>query len=320
MHDDLRPDGPGNLPGEQRPPDTNKQCAEGALSGNPEMLRPDIYRAALRPHRDEPLSALALAALWKQFCRRRRGVLRDGWESAWRNVVEQERRAVEHFKRRRERTLEVVAKGKAAAEAALVRALTPEQRAVETDAEKAVHWARYRVEDKRRVARNTIIANALEPERQAAREALRLAETEVVRFEADHKRIVEEHRRETYKRISEDRRRQKCKRQHEERERYRAAMNGSSWAADRERSRLAQEEDAKWLRSIGTKAREIELEKRKAAAFAAHDERRAEADKVSAMMARLNDPERVRARKAYDERHKANSDPVLGAPASAQKS
>jgi hypothetical protein len=37
------------------------------------------------------------------------------------------------------KTLAVIAKGKAAAEAALVRALTPEQREAERDAGRAVH-------------------------------------------------------------------------------------------------------------------------------------------------------------------------------------
>jgi hypothetical protein len=50
--------------------------------------------------------------------------------------------------------------------------------------------------------------------------------------------------------------------------------------------------EAVLLRSLRKKTREVE--KRKAAAFAAYDERRAHADKVRAMMARLNDPERVR--------------------------
>jgi hypothetical protein len=51
-----------------------------------------------------------------------------------------------------------------------------------------------------------------------------------------------------------------------------------SWVAEREQAEKAQRADIEWLRSIGPKARKGELEKRKAAAFAAYDRRRAESD------------------------------------------
>jgi hypothetical protein len=193
MQDKVRPNGPGNRPSEQRPPDTNKRRAEGALSESPEMPGPKVYRAALRPHQDDPLSAQALAALWKRFCRCRRGVLRDGWKWAWQDLVDDECRAVALWEQRRGKTLKIIEAGKAAKEAARVRKLSPAERM------------------------------------------------------AEHRARVD-------------------------------------------------------------------------AMMAAYDEQRAQADRVSAMMAQLNDPERVRARKAYDEKHKANNDPVLDAPARVQKS
>lgn len=167
------------------------------------------YLAALTRHQQAnlyPLIRQGLAKLWNWFCACRRGVLRGGWEMSWQAVVKQERDAIIHFERRRKKTLAVIAKGKAAAawatrpeavEAARVKALTPEQRKAESNARMDVMSARY-AESNARSAFLKLInqrsPRSPEAERQAAREAIELAEAERERLEANHKRIVEEHR------------------------------------------------------------------------------------------------------------------------------
>jgi hypothetical protein len=88
----------------------------------------EVYQAALWPHQDAPLGAQALAALWKRFCRCRRGLLRDGWKWAWQDLVDDGCRAVALWEQRRAKTLKIIEAGKAAKEAARVRKLSPAER------------------------------------------------------------------------------------------------------------------------------------------------------------------------------------------------
>jgi hypothetical protein len=168
--------------------------ARGHAAANPAMLGPDVYRAVLTDYdeRHHYLGAAVLAALWKRFIARRRGVLPPGWLSKWRDLIRDEHRAIASWERGRAKTMKVIAAGEAAREA--------------TSARK---------------------------KREAERVQPKLYQP-----------------------------------------------RAGSWAAERERAEKAQRADTEWLRSIGPKARKVELEKRRAAAFAAYDERRAQLDRL----------------------------------------
>jgi hypothetical protein len=251
------------------------------------IAEPD-YRAALRSQ-ERYLSLAVIRERWRRFCRNNSVdagavMLPVDWEQGWRFLVEDERRAVELWERRRAKTLEMMARAKAAAEAAStpeaveaarVKALTPGQREAESNARMDVMSARYAESDARTAFLKLInqrSPRSPEPERQAAREAIGLAEAERDRLEANHKRIVEVHRLANAKRR---RPLQSHDRKHE--------PPAGSWVAEHERAEKVRQADAAWLRSLGKKARKVELEKRRAAMFAAYEAQRARSDRIRAM-------------------------------------
>jgi hypothetical protein len=69
-----------------------------------------------------------------------------------------------------------------------------------------------------------------------------------------------------------------------------ASQHRSGGQADRQKA------DAKWLRSLGKKAREIELDRRKAATAAEYEAREKQYRKVKALHARIEERRRARER------------------------
>jgi hypothetical protein len=264
------------------------------------IAEPD-YRAALRAQ-EQYLSSAVIGERWRRFCRDNsidadEVMLPLDWKQAWRWLVEEERRSLELWKTRRQKTLCLMQKAKAAEEAVLASALTPEQLHAEREARKSIIWAELDERDKRSAIGKLIIEQAPELKRQEAQAAVRLAEAKVKRLNANLARTVGEHLQEAHKRLGEDRRRREYNRQRAE-----LSLGGDppyqprtgSWVAEREQAEKAQRADIEWLRSIGPKARKIELEKRKAAALVAHDEQRAQSDRVMALRERLEKRRRAR--------------------------
>jgi hypothetical protein len=128
-----------------------RQSGEERLAAG-DRVKPTDQRLALdalsRYQREQYLpdiSDAAVTALWRRFVAARHGELMKGWEAAWQNAFDDERRAIQQFKRRRQETLAAWEKAARTREAMFERLglLTPAERRAEHASRMAITEAEY---------------------------------------------------------------------------------------------------------------------------------------------------------------------------------